>query len=80
MPKVTICKFSRPNTHSLIAMDKMVHLQPCCSTARTANVSFMRTVLNFTIAILLLLAFVGSGAFFFFISKDVKLERIVTDN
>lgn len=35
----------------------------------------MRTFLNFTIAILLLLAFVGSGAFFVIVSKDLKLER-----
>ncbi|MDQ8192269.1 hypothetical protein [Roseibacillus persicicus] len=38
----------------------------------------MRTFLNFTIAILLLIAFVGSGAFFVIVSKDLKLERAST--
>ncbi|WP_200392159.1 hypothetical protein [Roseibacillus ishigakijimensis] len=35
----------------------------------------MRTMMNFTLAILLLIAFLGSGAFFVLISKDLKLER-----
>lgn len=35
----------------------------------------MRTLLNFTVAILLLVAFLGSGAFFYLVSKDLKLER-----
>lgn len=39
----------------------------------------MRTLLNFTIAILLLAAFIGSGAFFYIISKDLKLERAAAE-
>ncbi|MGJ8723968.1 MAG: hypothetical protein ACSHYB_05375 [Roseibacillus sp.] len=35
----------------------------------------MKTFVNFTLAILLLIAFVGSGAFFVIISSDLKLER-----
>jgi len=35
----------------------------------------MRTLLNFTLATLLLLAFVGSTAFFISVSKGLKLER-----
>ena len=38
----------------------------------------MRTFVNFTLAILLLIAFIGSGAFFVIISKDLKLERNTT--
>jgi len=36
----------------------------------------MRTLLNFTLAILLLLAFVGSTVFFVSVSKGLKLERV----
>lgn len=36
----------------------------------------MRTFLNFTLAILLLIAFIGSGAFFLTVSKGLKLERV----
>ncbi len=36
----------------------------------------MRTFMNFTLAILLLLAFVGSGVFFVMVSQDLKLERV----
>lgn len=38
----------------------------------------MRTFLNFTLAILLLIAAVGSSAFFIIVSKDLKLERVKT--
>ena len=31
--------------------------------------------MNFTLAIFLLIAFVGSGAFFLIVSQDLKLER-----
>lgn len=31
--------------------------------------------MNFTLAILLLIAFVGSGVFFLTVSQDLKLER-----
>lgn len=40
----------------------------------------MRTFLNFTIAIALLLAAVGSGAFFVMVSKDLKLKRVTPTN
>ena len=36
----------------------------------------MRTFLNFTLAILLLIAFIGSTAFFISISNGLKLERV----
>lgn len=32
--------------------------------------------MNFTLAILLLIAFIGSGTFFLIVSKDLKLERV----
>lgn len=39
----------------------------------------MRTFLNFTLAILLLIAFVGSTVFFVSVSKGLKLERVTTE-
>lgn len=36
----------------------------------------MRTILNFTLAILLLVAFIGSGAFFVSVSSGLKLKRV----
>lgn len=32
--------------------------------------------MNFTLAILLLIAFIGSGAFFLVVSQDLSLERV----
>ena len=39
----------------------------------------MRTLLNFTLAILLLIAFVGSAAFFVSVSNGLKLERAAAE-
>lgn len=39
----------------------------------------MKTFVNFTLAILLLIAFIGSGAFFVIISQDLKLERLAEE-
>ena len=38
----------------------------------------MKTFINFTLAILLLIAFVGSGTFFVLVSNGLKLERKAT--